>query len=357
MKITIVDDEGNTLKKRMVGTEEGFQALLDKYQVSWLVNDDGFEVTLFEDLQEGTYTLGDKIAETIDLELSLKSRKKALNVSLKEGEQTIDDLEQLTRANFGIPLARVEFTLPHNVPLDSDAKLQEIPKKVPMKVEVSVTRVGFSSILTVKDALKLLGQRGDSIPIDNNAFPQQANIDQDSGEILHAVSTLERLQTVVPLPQGCEATRRLYIDPILLASARLAGDVLMQVEKMYESKDVHGPIDYVFKFGEQTICVTEGKKDDIDGGVIQNVAQLSAVSDDRKRKLSEISQDEGEEQPIYGIATTYLNWSFLVLRNGKIAQSNIHCIRDGEKTDVCDIVGRIVAILLSGKGKGEKNAE
>ena len=69
MKITIVDDEGNTLKKRMVGTEEGFQALLDKYQVSWLVNDDGFEVTLFEDLQEGTYTLGDKIAETIDLEL------------------------------------------------------------------------------------------------------------------------------------------------------------------------------------------------------------------------------------------------------------------------------------------------
>lgn len=144
-----------------------------------------------------------------------------------------------------------------------------------------MTRIDFASISTVKDALKLLGQAGDSIPIDNSAFPLQANVDPENEEFLHAVSTLERLHNVVPLPQGCEATRRLYINPFLLASARLAGDVLIQVEKMYESKDVHGPIDYVFKFGEQTICVTEGKKDDIDGGVIQNVAQLSAVSDDR----------------------------------------------------------------------------
>ena len=117
---------------------------------------------------------------------------------------------------------------------------------------------------------------------------------------------------------------------------------MIQVEKVYESKHVWGPVDYVFKFNDQTICVTEGKKDNIDGGVIQNIAQLSAVSDDRKRKFSRISAEETEEKLIYGIATTYLNWSFLVLNKGVVTQSSICGIKYGDKYDVGGI---IVAIL------------
>ena len=100
-----------------------------------------------------------------------------------------------------------------------DGELQAFPTHKSMKVAVSVTRVGFSSILTVKDALKLLGQAGDTILTNDNAFPKAKQIDDCDGELLHVVSTLQRLHAIVPLPQGCEATRQLHIDPLLLASA------------------------------------------------------------------------------------------------------------------------------------------
>ncbi|KAL7562417.1 hypothetical protein ACA910_020561 [Epithemia clementina (nom. ined.)] len=357
MKITVVDDNDATVAKRLVASEKGFQEFLNELNVSCLLTLDGFKIKRYDEIEvagEGQYKRGDEIEEpvvvlpTIDLELCLRT-KKPVKVSLSEEEQTMDHLEQLTRDRFDIPLARLAFTLPNDVPLNNDSKLHAIPPDKPTKLAVSVTRVDFSSISTVKDALKLLGQTGDRIPIDDNAFPKPKQIEDGDGELLHAVSTLQRLHDIVPLPQGCEVTRRLYIDPFLLASARLAGEILIQVEKVYESKDVWGPVDYVFKFGDQTICVTEGKKDNIDGGVIQNVAQLSAVSDDRKRKFSEISAKEGEEKPIYGIATTYLNWSFLVLNKGVVTQSSIYGIKDGDMNDVGGIIGRIVAILEEGK--------
>ena len=120
----------------------------------------------------------------------------------------MDQLEQLTRDRFHIPLARLAFKLPNDVPLDNDSsKLQAIPPHKPTKLAVSVTRVGFSSISTVKDALKLLGQTGDTIPIDDNAFLKPKQIEDSNGELLHAVSTLQRLHDIVPLPQGCKVTR------------------------------------------------------------------------------------------------------------------------------------------------------
>lgn len=158
-----------------------------------------------------------------------------------------------------------------------------------MKLTVSVTQVGFSRILTVKDALKSLRQAGDTILIDDTVFPNQKKM----GNNLH---------NVVPLHQGCKVTPQLHIDLMLLASAQTAGETLIQVEKVCGSKDVHGPVDSVFKFNDQTVCVTKGKKDDIGGGVIQNLAQLLAVSDDCKRRFSDILARETEDKPIHGIA-------------------------------------------------------
>lgn len=158
-----------------------------------------------------------------------------------------------------------------------------------MKLTVSVTQVGFSRILTVKDALKSLRQAGDTILIDDTVFPDQKKMENN-------------LHNVVPLPQGCEVTPQLHIDLMLLASAQTAGETLIQVEKVCGSKDVHCPVDSAFKFNNQTVCVTKGKKDDIGGGVIQNVAQLLAVSDDCKRRFSDILARETEDKPIHGIA-------------------------------------------------------
>ena len=186
-------------------------------------------------------------------------------------------------------------------------------------------------------------------------FPKPFNVPADNEELNHAVSTLRKLSQVAPLERCFEATRRLYIDPMLLASARIAGGgVLLEVEKEYESRDVYGTMDYIFKYnGGETICVvTEGKKDQIDRGVVQNIVQLAAVADNRKRKISDISDNDAEEKkkPIYGIATTYLEWEFLMLKDGKVTQSSIHSIEHANMDQVGRIIGRIVAILKkSGK--------
>merc|ERR1712032_1597778 len=308
----------------------------------------GYIIEEFSALEDGVYTVSPAAEAIVTLELCLK--KKTKKYSWKKEDLTMASLELVAREKFDIPLARLSFKNANDELLDSDEKLDSIPAGKTTKVMVIVTRVGFSSIMTVKEALQLLHQTGDSIPISDSVFPSPLQMDENNKELLHAVSTLERLHAVVPLPQGCEATRRLYIDPILLAAARVAGPgVLLEVEKEYENRDVWGPIDYVYKYNGETICITEGKKDQLDRGVIQNIAQLAAVADDRKRKrkISEISL---EEKPIYGIVTTYLNWQFLVLKDGMVTQSSILSVKDANRDDVGGIIGRIVSILNSGKG-------
>ena len=58
MKVTVVDGKGGVLGKKRVATEKSFQKLLDKFNVTTLVDDEGFEVEEFESLVDGEYTLG-----------------------------------------------------------------------------------------------------------------------------------------------------------------------------------------------------------------------------------------------------------------------------------------------------------
>ena len=57
-----------------------------------------------------------------------------------------------------------------------------------------------------------------------------------------------------------------------------------------------------------------------------------------------------DEKPIYGSATTCLSWQFLVLKDGTVTQSRICAMKDANKHDVADIIGRIVSILNTGPG-------
>ena len=347
VKITVVLPDGKESKWKLASTE-GYKDLVAKLGGE-LIDHEGYNVLGFSALQDGVYTLSPAVEPSVTLELILKKKTKIL--SWKKEDLTMASLELFVREKFDIPLARLSFALKdaNDESLDSDEKLDSIPTDKITRVAITVTRVGFSSILTVKEALQLLHQEGDSIAISDSVFPVPLQLGENHEELLHAVSTLQRLHAVAPLPQGCEATRRLYIDPILLAAARVAGPgVLLEVEKEYENRDVWGPIDYVFKFNGETICITEGKKDQLDRGVIQNIAQLAVVADDRKRKRK-ISEISSEEKPIYGIATTYLNWQFLVLKDGTVTQSSIFSIKDAIKDDVGHIIGKIVSILNSGK--------
>lgn len=62
----------------------------------------------------------------------------------------------------------------------------------------------------------------------------------------------------VPLEGGaCEATKRVYIDPILVAAARIVEGVRILIEREISTPDANGPLDYMFEFEDRIICVTE----------------------------------------------------------------------------------------------------
>jgi hypothetical protein len=223
-----------------------------------------------------------------------------------------------------------------------------------------LNQVAFSSIKKkIGAALRLLGQHGecDAITIDEAAFPKPLEMDDNNKELVHAMTTIEKVSGVLDLLFGCEMTRRVYIDPLLIAAARVAGNIKMEVQRNFENQDLNGPVDYTFKFGEHMICVTEGKKDNLEAGVVQNLAQLVAVRHTRKRKFDEISS---EQIPIYGIAMAYTSWSFLKLSDDQVVRSSPISIRHstGQSNieDIKLIVGRIVAIIQETRGASSRKS-
>lgn len=293
----------------------------------------------------------------IPVEVHFKARKDL--VQWKRDELTMEALTKRTREAFNIPAARLVFTIEENVVIEQQEQLDQLKAGCgdkPVQLKVVLNQVGFSSIKTIGAALRLLGQHGesDAITIDDTAFPKALEMDDKNEELVHAMTTIEKVSGVLDLLFGCEMTRRVYIDPLLIASARVAGNIKLEVERNYQNQDLNGPVDYTFKFGEQTICVTEGKKDNLEAGVVQNLAQLVAVRDERKRKFDEISS---EQTPIYGIATTYTSWSFLKLSDDQVVRSSPisihHSTGQSNIEDIKMIIGRIVAILQEGKANKE----
>lgn len=77
-----------------------------------------------------------------------------------------------------------------------------------------------------------------------------------------------------------EAAKRLFINAVLMAVIDcFPADLHFSVEQQIQGSLGCGPLDYLLKYRDYNIIVTEAKKDDIDGGIAQNVAQLKAVSE------------------------------------------------------------------------------
>ena len=55
--------------------------------------------------------------------------------------------------------------------------------------------------------------------------------------------------------------------------------------KTVEDSQFNGDVDYLFSFEEVVLCVTEGKKDQLDHGIAQNIAQLSSEPTTASAKL------------------------------------------------------------------------
>ena len=68
-----------------------------------------------------------------------------------------------------------------------------------------------------------------------------------------------------------------------------------------------------------------------------------------KHLLHHLQREPRAERAIFGVATTYVEWSFIRLEGSTIAQTTHRSISSEKPDDIKTIVGLIVAILQEGK--------
>jgi len=293
------------------------------------------------------------------ISLKVHFGKTTKTFEMEQDEVTIRNIESVVRSEFDIPLAALEFYIgTKTTPLVEESQLEGATGTIP--IYFVNLQIGFSKVKSVSDALSMCGKGTEIETEAKDLLQKEKEIAVDDQELLHALTTLKKLEDVLPISGGCEATRRVYIDPILVAAARIVKGATMEVERNVAAPRANGPVDYLFKCEDRVICITEGKYNDQDRGVVQNIAQLSAVRDCRKRKCDEISEDDndlGEDAPFYGIATTYLTWQVTVLHNKKVKVSPLVTIGVGTPhlaDDVKRVVELVAGVLECGKGKASE---
>ena len=114
-----------------------------------------------------------------------------------------------------------------------------------MSLFVENLQIGFSKISDEETALKLCGV-GTKLRTNEKDMLELEQVDSQNEHAHLAIQTIGALLNVAPIAGGCEATRRMYIDPVLFAAANIVGDVVMKVERPLESAYVCGVVDYLF---------------------------------------------------------------------------------------------------------------
>lgn len=223
-------------------------------------------------------------------------------------------------------------------------------------IYVENLQIGFSKVKSIQDALNLCGE-GTEIEYNAGDLLKKISIEkeEDKEELDHALTTIKKLRDVIPIENGCETTRRVYIDPVLVAAARISKDFKLEVERKVVAPQAHGESDYLFKHKDRVVCVTEGKLDQHDKGVIQNISQLSAVRYESTRNRKSENEDDsgGDSISFFGIATTYLTWQVTALENKKVKVSPLVSIGSTYMDkDVKAVVELVAGVLDSAKGTG-----
>jgi len=220
----------------------------------------------------------------------------------------------------------------------------------PATIEVKNMRKGFSDFKEA-EAYSYAGV-ADQV-FDEKQFPPSFDIQMDDELFQHAKKDLTIKHKIFgALTESCGYTRREFISSVLLLAANIA-DVHLGVEEPVAGRLGHGPVDWVALYKSYRIFITEGKKDDLTKGVVQNIAQMVAAGEDRnpKRKFS-------PDIPMYGIATTYTEWVFLKLTCGEtraLFRWNDRTIdKDNIEVGLQQVAGQIVAMFKEQKATVDK---
>jgi hypothetical protein len=149
---------------------------------------------------------------------------------------------------------------------------------------------------------------------------------------------------------------REFINPLLVSTLMSTVDIKMLAEKNVTGSLGNGPIDYTLIYKCFNICVVEAKKDTIEEGISQNIAQLVASREEychhSKRNIDEIV-----DLPSSGIVSTGKEWIFIRYikehSGWKLYRSNVQNIHldDIQPANVVKVWKRIIGMI-----EFEKNA-
>jgi hypothetical protein len=195
--------------------------------------------------------------------------------------------------------------------------------------------IGFSDYLSKSDLVKeLLNCR--SFHRSKFYFDETISADKYQAESVVVREELLRRFKLLDLRQASEYTMRELISPILYGALSLVDiqndnpleRVQLICEKQISGNSGHGPVDYIMSYRSVYIVIGEAKKNDLDGGVIQNVMQqwnfLESLADKilpstlsgKKRKVEFDTELRNLKQlGTFGITSTGSSWIFSRLEN------------------------------------------
>ena len=152
------------------------------------------------------------------------------------------------------------------------------------------------------------------IQLDRDLFRDDVNEDLTSVvDKIHSELTCRLYVFEMYMASG--STMREFIGPVLVhALLHISGKskkVQMVAQRKLSGSLGYGPVDYIMMYKDFNICVVEAKKEAIEYGVYQNIAQMVASREDycRKRKRS---SDDFKDIPSCGIVTSGSDWVFLL---------------------------------------------
>jgi hypothetical protein len=210
-------------------------------------------------------------------------------------------LEEIVKKNW-IQFEQMKFTLMYE-----DCLLESAIFSLPPDAKVKVNNIckGFSEF-SENEALAYAATL--NLQINENMF-RDGTISSDT-TINTIAQELERRIVAFDLYKAAECTMREFIGPLLVGAVVLNTEVKMVAENKIIGSLGNGPVDYTLIYKEFNICIVEAKKEAIEQGVAQNIAQLVASREEYchrfKRKAEDICN-----VPSSGIVSTGEDWIFM----------------------------------------------
>jgi hypothetical protein len=233
---------------------------------------------------------------------------------------------------------------------------------------------GFSEF-NLAEAVAYARATDDEPIVDDTQFPSEDFTDNETaikGILDHAVRDMMcKIPIFGPISEAQnEASVRELIGPVLVAAARIADEIKLVCERKITGSRGAGPVDYAVVYKKFNVVITEAKKDNINSGLGQNIAQLVSAREDylyrtappnNKRKFAEFAPDIASV-PSFGAVSTAEKWVFTLYRGDRLYRTNaLRLPLDAESSEadvrkgLLKVVGILVGVLNAQKAAVDAN--